>query len=187
MNIRPLKNFVFLIILSLSTFSCEREVAPLKIKKIDYLGDQLRIDGYYHSEVETIEPPYIHVAVFYRDGFCIHTCTRVDKMSGSDTLNYLETTLLNNAFVSKLKERPLHVGAFKINETDLQFEIWNDPGSIVGRPISSFSHYGKILNDTTFVITKMVNNRTNHTFLQNLVYHFEQFSPKPDSTCAYVK
>lgn len=39
----------------------------------------------------------------------------------------------------------------------------------------------------TFVITKQVNNRINRTFRQNFVYHFKPFSPKPDSTCVYIK
>jgi hypothetical protein len=61
------------------------------MKKTPYLGDELRVDGYYYSN-----PRYanvIGIAVFYKDGFCIHSW---GKVTSQDTLSYIENEILLN-------------------------------------------------------------------------------------------
>jgi len=146
------------------------------MKKTPYFGEELRIDGYYYSTIEYDK--YIDVAVFYRNGFCINTLV---EPVNQDTLSYIENDiLLNDAYINKLKNAPGHIGVFQIMYPDIQFEVW------VFRtdPTSSF---GSIINDTTFIINKRVDNRTKKTTSVNLTYRFKEFSPKPDSTNVYVK
>jgi hypothetical protein len=146
------------------------------MKKSPYFGNELRIDGYYYSNQEY--HGIICVAVFYRDGFCIHT--RLDPMD-KDTLKCIETNiLLNDAYINKIKNEPTHIGVFQIEYPDIQFETWESQ-------INPFCHHGKVINDTTFIITKQINNRTKQTYPKNLTYKFKQFSPKPDSTNVYIK
>jgi hypothetical protein len=146
------------------------------MQKTPYIGDELRVDGYYYSN------PYyendICVAVFYRDGFCIHT--RITP-NGRDTLSYIENEiLLNDKYISKLKNDPAHIGVFRIINSDIEFEIWEYRSWI-------FSHFGEIVNDTTFISNKRKSHSTNKTYTENLTYRFKQFSPKPDSTNVYIK
>ena len=156
--------------------SCSKKLFELAMAKTPYTGSELRIDGYYYSDL-TLER-YINIAIFYRDGFCIHT--RIIPIN-QDTLTYIENEiLLNTAFISKIKSIPGHIGVFQIMYPDIKFETWE-------ARTATFSHFGKIVNDTTFIINKQVDNRTNTTYSENLTYRFKKFSPKPDSTNAFVK
>jgi hypothetical protein len=146
------------------------------MQKTPYTGDKLRIDGYYYSN------PYyenqVSIAVFYRDGFCIHT--RIISKSG-DILSDIENEiLLNNKYISELKNDPCHIGVFHVINPYIEFEVWEYRSW-------TFTYFGEIVNDTTFIINKWVNNRTKETSSENLTYRFKQFSPKPDSTNVWIK
>jgi hypothetical protein len=51
----------------------------------------------------------------------------------------------------------------------------------------SYVRLGTILNDTTFIITKLVRSDGKHESEKNETYHFRLFSPKPDSTNNLIK
>jgi len=172
-----IKTKIFTVILVLLLISCEKERQDLSMDKIPYTGDELRIDGYYYSNLTLADD--IGVAVFYRDGFCINTWV---KPINQDTLSYIENNILfNDEFINKIKSIPTHIGVFKINAKSIEFETWE-----AGRDIITFSHYGEILNDTTFLITKQVNNDSGKSYSEKLTYKFRQFSPKPDSTNTFI-
>src|SRR5690606_16273704 len=138
-----------------------------------YNGSELRIDGYYYSNGTTAND--IGVAIFYRDGTCIHEW---GTPKNQDTISYIENEiLLNNSYIDQNKNIPNHIGVFQIKDESIKFEVWE-----AGRDIITFSHYGEILNDTSFLITKQVNNQSGKTSFEKLVYRFVPFSPKPDST-----
>lgn len=133
--------------------------------------------GYYYSNNPYYEN-YIGVAVFYRNGFCIHT--RIVP-NGRDTLDYIENEiLLNDAYIYKLKNSPSNIGVFHIIDSDIEIENWEYRNE-------SVSYFGKIINDTTFIVNKSISHRTNQTWINNHTYRFKQFSPKPDSTNVYIK
>jgi hypothetical protein len=77
-------------------------------------------------------------------------------------------------------------GRFLIENDNIKFERWY-PGS---PPLPAYIRSGTILNDTTFVITEIYRmkngNKTEVETGRNEIYHFKQFSPKPDSTNRYV-
>jgi len=156
---------------------CDTRLRNLTMKKTPYFGNELRIDGYYYSNPDSYDG-LINVAVFYRDGFCIHTN---GNPANQDTLSYIENEiLLNDVYIAKLKNDPAHIGVFQITDTDIKFEVWEFKSWI-------FTHFGNIVNDTTFIINMRVDNRTNKSYPENLTYRFVQFSQKPDSTNVYVK
>ena len=167
---------IYLLIVMILLTSCVTMLdRDLRLQKIPYLGNELRIDGYYYSTIQYDK--YMRVAVFYRDGFCINTAV---KLVGQDTLNYIENEiLLNEAYINKFKSNWGGLGVFQIMDSDIQFEVWLYKSD-------SQIHCGKIINDTTFTINKSI-GITNKTYKENLTYRFKQFSPKPDSTNVYVK
>ena len=117
------KNFLLFIAVILLT-GCSHRLSEMSLKKAPYLGDELRIDSYYYSKLSLAND--IGVAVFYRDGFCIHTWIRIKN---KDTLNYIENEiLLNNTYINDLKKRPSHIGAFRIMYPDIEFEVWDYGG-----------------------------------------------------------
>lgn len=75
-------------------------------------------------------------------------------------------------------------GIFNIKNDSIVFERWY-PSS--GGPFPAYLRSGKILNDTTFVITKSFRSKIGNEEQQlNETYHFRKFSPKPDSTNIFV-
>jgi hypothetical protein len=164
--------------------SCDTRLRDLAMKKTPYLGYELRIDGYYYSNPlynQYADVTNMRVAVFYKDGFCINTLVELPK--NQDTLSYIENEiLLNDAQIAKMKKDPFHIGVFQIMYPDIQFEIWEYRSW-------TFTHFGKIVNDTAFIINKQVYHyrNTNQTYTENLTYKFKQFSPKPDSTNVWIK
>ena len=155
---------------------CSKKLYDLTMSKSPYLGNELKIDGYYYSN-QTLAND-VGVVVFYRDGFCINTWV---KPTTNDTLEYIENEiLLNDAFINKIKGIPAHIGVFKVINPDIEFETWETR-------TTSFSRYGKIINDSTFIINKSINNATGVSTSEKLTYRFKHFSPKPDSTNNYIK
>jgi hypothetical protein len=167
----------FSILAALMLFgSCDTDLRELRMSKESYTGDDLRIDGYYYSKRTSAKD--IGIAVFYRDGVCIHTW---GTPSDEDTLQYIENEiLLNNAYISKIKKIPSHIGVFQITSPEMKFEIWEYRNT-------TFTHVGSIVNDTTFIINKRVHTRTGSTYSEKLTYRFKHFSPKPDSTNRFIK
>ena len=174
---------LFFVIIALSAGSCSKNNIPVPLTKAGYTGNQLRTDGYYYS----VDEDYLYLTVLYRDGFCIHTFTHKPNDFGLDALNYLEKRLLNDDYISKIKKIPLNIGIFKIENIDIEIEIWNDAGRIIGGDIlNTFSYYGKILNDTTFFVYKSVDNEDDKTYTEDLTYHFVKYDSKPDSTNRFI-
>ena len=160
--------------------SCSRKLTELILNKTTYIGNELRIDGYYYSDDYT-QHRYRNVAVFYRNGVCIHFTTSIER---TDTLQFIERDiLLNKSIMSRFRNDPSHIGVFQIIKDSLIFEIWE--GASI-KNTYTFSHFGTILNDTTFLITKTTNNDTRKSEPKNLIYKFKQFNSKPDSTCVFI-
>jgi hypothetical protein len=173
-----IKKISIVAVMLLFCTSCKKELHELSMSKTPYTGNELRIDGYYYSNLTSADD--IAIAVFYRDGVCINVYTRVE---GQDTISYIENEiLLNESIISTFMSTPTNIGVFHINTESIEFETWE-----AGRDIITFSNYGEILNDTTFLITKQVNNDSGKSETLNLIYRFREFSPKPDSTNNYVK
>jgi hypothetical protein len=143
--------------------------------KTPYSGDELRIDGYYYSNIVYDHDNYRGLIVLYRDGFCINVLVNPGNQ------DYIENEiLLNDTYINEMKNTPTNIGVFQIIYPNIHLETWEyrtDPTS----------YFGKIINDTTFIINKRVNNRTEKTYSENLTYRFKQFSPKPDSTNVWIK
>ena len=174
---------LFFVIIALSAGSCSKNNIPVPLTKVEYTGNQLRTDGYYYS----VDEDYLYVTVLYRDGFCIQPCTKITNVFGLDTLNHIDNLLQNNNYISRLKDFPMQIGVFKINDIVIEIEIWNDAGRIIGGDVlNTFSYYGKILNDTTFFVYKSVDNEDDKTYTEDLTYHFVKYDSKPDSTNRFI-
>ena len=173
-----IKLYSFIAVMFLSCSSCEKELHELSLSKTPYSGDELRVDGYYYSNLTSVDD--IAIAVFYRDGVCFNVYTRIESQ---DTLNFIEKDILQDkSIISTFVSTPTNIGVFKIKEKSIEFETWE-----AGRDIITFSNYGKILNDTTFLITKQVNNDSGKSYSEKLTYRFRQYSPKPNCTNTFIK
>ena len=151
--------------------SCKDE--KLLIERTPYLGSELRIDGYYYKQVGD----KIGIKFFYRNGIMI------DFISYFSTTNVMEVDEGIANMYESWKDDKLIWNVFSINGYSLQYSGWS---TSVGGGRPSGKCIGTILNDTTFHITKSINSDGSE-FEKNDVYHFRQFSPKPDSTNTFIK
>ena len=165
------------IFIVLTSSSCNEEFQELMMSRTPYNGDELRIDGYYYSDATSSD--LVGLGVFYRDGVCIHF---LFKPETADTLNFIENEFLLNAeFIENAKNRPNWIGVFNINGTSLDYETFE-----TARNTNTRSYFAEIINDTTFVLQKEVDNLTGNIFEENITYRFKEFSPKPDSTNMFI-
>jgi len=153
----------------------------LSINKEPYTGNQLRIDGYFY-EIGVdgyLYPEYF----FYSNGSLIYIGGRYSP----NTIDAeLENFITSPYYINDAKNDKLTGGLFIIDGLFIKFEKWY-PSSGVGLP--AYVRVGKILNDTTFVITesyRMQKGTKTETKERNETYYFRQFSPKPDSTNIFI-
>ncbi len=142
-----------------------------------YNGTELRLDGYYYDmEDGQIWGTYF----FYQDGTILYGI-------GTDTLDKSsleehDAWFSSDYFRESIKTDRRRWGLFEIQDDSIALERW---GIVEWHdPVLHFS--GQILNDTTFIITRCENPHTGSTHQYNDLYHFHQFSPKPDSTNTFI-
>ena len=153
----------------------------LSLQRQDYTGNQLRVDGYYFSEYANDSIEYVSVYFLYKNGIIL--------FGGSRLLSELpeaEERYRNGTFDSKVKSIKFVWGVHQIEGSNLKYEQWF-PSE---KPYKAYVREGEILNDTTFRITQRYrykNDEKTEVESENKVYHFKQFSPKPDSTNSFIQ
>lgn len=149
----------------------------LSISRRDYIGDQLRIDGYYYKVGYNgeINDGYW----FFRNGILIHAGGIAHSFSKMDDLMM---AYIKDGYY---KTRKFAWGVFVIDGDDIAFERWYPHG-----PNQAYVRAGKILNKTTFRITesyRMVDGVKTEVREKDEMYYFRQFDFKPDSINRFIK
>lgn len=142
------------------------------IKKSQYNGQELNIKGYYYYKNFDGSN---NLFVLYSDG------TVLLLGNPSDSLDkYVQM------FVKEFNHGiQTFWGVFIINDTSIKIEYLM-PRMIEGRP--AYIKNGTILNDTTFIMKERYRSKDGSEYQEiEEIYHFRNFSPKPDSTNSYVK
>jgi len=163
--------FLFFLLLS-SCFCSEDE--PLRNTRRDYIGDNIRIDGfYYHYFQEKITG-----VLLYRNGVFFEV-----SGDGKDRTKPEEVeTLLTEEHIKLVKSKKYHCGIFIVEGNRILFETWR----ITQGNHNAVFQSGEILNDTTFLITK--HNYSDAGIKDvNYPYYFYPYSPKPDSTNIFIE
>ena len=159
-----------------SSFQDDELLLPLK----PYVGNELRIDGYCYNEWISIDgDKFFKGYIFYENGVMLSI------NSGFLSISELEESLIKNYINEKFnyKDRKYVWGKFVIENNIIKFERWY-PASINWK---GYIREGIILNDTTFHITKSYRSNGTNISVEDEIYHFRQFSPKPDSTNNFIK
>jgi len=175
-----LNNVIKMIIIGavMSYLNCSVLNGPddsLTLSKRPYIGNDLRLDGYYYH----LNPDgYIDIEFLYENGICLDG-SHVSPAG----LPQLEEWFANGNYYQTAIQYKIGWGVFQIDSNAIQYEDWVPSD---GGPLPVFRNSGVILNDTTFHILE--SERVNGANKGNvdLVYHFKQFSPKPDSANPYI-
>ncbi len=117
---------------------------------------------------------------FYSNGIILHIGGRYNY---EELLN-MEKEITNTQLIQKLKENKYCWGLFKIEDKNILFERYYKSDALSKK---AYIRSGLIVNDTTFRITKSVRSDGIEEKEIEEIYHFKQFSPKPDSTNNFIK
>jgi hypothetical protein len=150
----------------------------LTIEKTPFSGDNLKTNGYYYNIWKVNGETFVEINFLYRDGVLLH--------GGSDdstSFSNLEKVYLDGIYYGNAKIRKYCWGSFLVEGDSIFIERWY-PSS---RPYWAYRQSGIILNDTTYQLTRIIRVDGTENSEINRVFHFRQFSPKPDSTNNFIK
>jgi hypothetical protein len=143
----------------------------LTIQRVDYTGNELRTDGYYYYQ----DANYTVVEFLYRNSIILSA-----RAYSFHDLNIVEKKMLER--YNEIRADKIGWGVFRISGKTIEYEMWD---TSVGGGLPILKCIGIIDNDTTFRIIQCI--ELGKKFEKNEVYHFRQFSPKPDSTNKWIK
>jgi hypothetical protein len=179
-----MKTLLLVLFLSLVMPSCKKidlfQDDELTLSRQDYTGNQLRIDGYYYFEYINSSIDYVSILFLYKNGIILS-----GGASLLSELPDLEESYRNGTFYNHIKNIKFGWGVHQIEGSKIKFEQWY-PSE---KPYKTYVSEGAILNDTTFQITQSYRNqdgKRTEVDSKSEIYHFREFSPKPDSTNNFI-
>jgi hypothetical protein len=150
----------------------------LTLVRQDYLGTELRTDGYYYNN--TSNPKYWEIFILSRNGVLSY-----ESAVDTTAIVQQEELFKNGQWYSQIKDDKLLWGLFEINGQSIIWEKW-DPSS-GGGPLPAYRWSGSIINDTMFEISNVCRVSGSGCVAINRPYHFKQLTPKPDSISKFVQ
>lgn len=185
---------IFIIIfLLIQLTSCMHQKMFLVRRNIS--DGRLYLDGYYKLRGKAMfydsmrnsiaygiarEQESYNVRIFYTNGISLGgEIIRADSVDGRPEYIYEKYKNKGNS-----KGNRNLWGIFSLEGDSIKFENW-EPSS--GGGMKTVIRMGKILNDTTFVITKELNRYDGKIGLRQDTFCFVKLTKKPDSTNIYIK
>ena len=160
-----MKNIICLLLIC-TLFSCDKySRKDFSFERMDYEGDELKINGYFYREFNTDS---YEVFYLYKNGVIYGP-----HIYPISTINELEDFLAKDALESN-EENPTSWGVFKINGKNIIIEEW---GEGTGGPYPVIEREGIIEN----------NNSINFSVPIDVIFEFQEFSPKRDSINEWIE
>jgi len=138
-------------------------------------SDIIRKLGYFYDEYGN--GAYREIYFFYNNGV-IMTPGVIESQYFEDLTPFWNA----NNFFNSYQNNKLNWGIYSIQDSMIRIERWYP--SEVYFPV--FRSTGRILNDSTFVINHISRCDGSEASSRNEIWHFKQFSPKPDSTNSFT-
>lgn len=171
-----------LIAIFFALLSCEKnkkcDDKNLTLDRVELAGSQLRLNGFYYGNPE---PDWENIVlyetfVFYQNGVLLRT--------GSKEFDNMESEIEALSKTTLPQESKDVWGIINVNGNNIAMEHWLP--APCSKPVLLRS--GEILNDTTFVLNKMIRRDSEGTTETdiNQEFHFRQFETKPDSTNNFI-
>ncbi len=167
---------VIVVGLFLIVSSCGKDV-ELELVRTDYIGSELKIDGYYISPEHS--DGVMATYFFYQNGTVLYGGSYDKEMSNEE----IQNIWIEDSFDDLIKDTKDVWGVFNIDEGSIEYETWESSN---GGPLKTVVRFGEILDNSTFVVTSLDNNYTEETVALSDTFYFEKFSPKPDSLNRFI-
>ncbi|MCH8546843.1 MAG: hypothetical protein LAT54_08920 [Cryomorphaceae bacterium] len=164
----------------LSLCKKDQQDEELHLQQTPYIGDELRIDGFYYSSYN--EGKSTRVFFLYSNGIILGG----SSYKGDDWEQKLISDIVSGMYYETSLKYKSAWGLFEIKDSTIIFEKWYtaSPG-----PRVTIAQEGRILCDTTFHINRSFrfgNGQLERIRERDDLYHFRQFSPKPDSINPFI-
>ena len=178
------KIIIFCTLFLFSCFSCQKIIKykDFVLTQKPYTGNELRINGYYYYIEQQSDgiKKIRNISCFYRNGILL-------SMDGGALSLEEADEYIRRGFIESWTN-PIYEysrwGLFVIDGQTIKFERYYSSDNITKW---TYIREGIILNDTTFHITVSYRSDGSKRDKNNEIYHFRQFSPKPDSTNNFIK
>ena len=183
--IKPRKNMInlikstMLLILAVVLTNCDAFVDDddeLSMYRVPYESSELQINGYYYQLFNN--DTKMDIYLFYRNGILLSVGT-----TPIEDIDIMEKNLRNETYISTYKSSKTHWGVYYIQGDSIAFEKWFPSMP----PTQAYIRIGKILNDKTFQMTKLMRSNGSERMNIDEIYHFKIFDGKPDSTNRFIK
>lgn len=168
------KSFAWIIILL--TTSCIDQ--KLSLSRGNYVSSDFKTDGFYYSTYYGDSKSHA-IWFLYQDGTLFH-CGIANEEEFKNI----------NAFLKKeIPVRRTHKeswGLFQLIGRNIVLEGWN---TSVGGGLPRYRMEGKIIDDSTFIINKFIGYegwKAKTVSVDSAIFRFFPYTPKPDSTNAYI-
>ncbi len=160
---------LLILLVTLTSLSCKEEIdAVLTMQKTPYTGNELRIDGYYYTVTQNFEGDLYQVYFFYSNGVYRYCGTFKNLNDISGDWGDGNSRLL--------------WGYFEVRDSTFRFERWQVTATV--------ERSGVILNDSAFRITqrRLTSGESPNPQVESIdeLYHFVEYSPKPDSVNRFL-
>jgi hypothetical protein len=158
-------------------FGCSSSDEAIRLQRMDYIGNELRTDGYYFSEFDSGGVLANQIYFFYKNGVILYGFS--PKLSETQII---EDRYRNGEFYDQVIDKKWAWGVYRVFGNEIEWEKWG-----VGEPpLKTVLKSGFIINDTTFHITNLSNPDGSDSEVIDELYRFKAFSPKPDSTNTFI-
>jgi hypothetical protein len=169
--------------IAVTSASCQKRY-DLGISRIPYTGNELKINGFYYSPAEIGEGGDIlkkegMILLFFRNGIAM--IQPVYIMDGVDSLQTI-ANLLQALPTEWMLRTSSGFGTFIISSGTLNMSFWLKEWDCI-----CYQYEASILNDSTFMTTSFFTSKSSGKNWYKRVFHFKQYSPKPDSTCVFIE
>ena len=161
---------------------------PLTFKKQEFLGKNLKINGYFYNINNKNE---YNAFFIYKNGVYHGGKWRKKIDFNVNNLNLLDMDIKSIYEIEEKYPTYYNWGVFNVNYTNIEIERWVTSSGGGAYPTQILK--GEIKNDSTIHFHTLIGahpvnaNSKKKTVNIDETYHFRQFSPKPDSTNKFIK
>lgn len=171
---------LFILIVSECLMSCGKLCKDMNLssERSDYIGTELKTSGYFYGNPSNSGS--VRLWYLYNNGVYL-------DRSSVDVKDAENGTIAAHIIDSPPTGTKRAWGIFRIRGTKIEIESWQPTLSCS----KTMLQMGEIINDSTFVITKIEymrrNGKIDMVTTPNTTYHFHAADRKPDSTTNFVK
>lgn len=173
-------HFIFFILL----IACKDQQLVIRRSSGQVENNSIRLNGFYWSKVVNPKEVWYKTFFLYKNGTLLYGggINNINTFP-KDMADFRKYTRMNSDSVVEQTTKSSW-GIYNIKGKSFEFEKW-EPSS--GGPLKTVIRRGRILNDTTFIITEKINHYDGKTYQVQDTFHFMPYSPKPDSTNRFIK